>query len=318
MTYVRWLHRGVLPRADIGGKGASLSELFAGGYSVPVGFAVCADAYRRFEEASGLSAKIPAILDGLDYRNAAALKSATSQIESVLAETPLPEEVAEEAAAAYTELASMSGEASAVRSSAVGEDGTQASFAGLYESYLNVRGVKAILKAVHACYLSLWSDRAVRYRALRGGGATGESMAVVVMGLVPSDVSGIAFTAHPVTGETDRVLINASWGLGEAIVSGRVTPDSFTIRKAPFEVLDREVYEKELMIQPHPDGQGTIELHPDASKAAAACLSDEMALEIARLAAEIESRHGCPQDIEFGIAGGELYLLQSRPITTLG
>ena len=145
-----------------------------------------------------------------------------------------------------------------MRSSAISEDGAAASFAGLYETYLNVNGIDDVLANVQRCYLSLWSERAVQYRMRRGGGAD-EAMAVVVMGLVPSETSGIAFTAHPVTGARDCIVINASWGLGEAIVSGRVTPDMFVITKGSYALTEREIYAKELAIYPHPEGGGTIE-----------------------------------------------------------
>jgi pyruvate,water dikinase len=206
----------------------------------------------------------------------------------------------------------------AVRSSAISEDGSAASFAGLYESYLNMIGEDEVLDAVHRCYVSLWSQRAVSYRANRGSNAD-EAMAVVVMKLVPSETSGIAFTAHPVTGSLDQVIINASFGLGEAIVSGRVTPDSFLVDKRNFAILEREIYPKELAVFPHPDGGGGVveeKLAPDRQRAAS--LTDEQACEVARLAARVETHYGSPQDIEWGLYEDQLYLLQSRPITTLG
>ena len=144
-----------------------------------------------------------------------------------------------------------------------------------------------------------------------------EAMAVVVMGLVQSDRSGIAFTAHPVTESLDQVIINSSWGLGEAIVSGRVTPDSFVVEKGSFAVLEREIYEKEMAIWPHPSGVGTVESDLDAVRATAPSLSDDEARAVARMATMVEQHYGSPQDIEWGMQGDRLYLLQSRPITTL-
>jgi pyruvate,water dikinase len=170
---------------------------------------------------------------------------------------------------------------------------------------------------VHRCYVSLWAERAVSYRAGRTGGAD-EAMAVVVMGLVPSETAGIAFTAHPVTGSLDQVIINASFGLGETIVSGRVTPDSFLIEKNSFRLLEREIYAKELAVYPHPEGGGgTVEerLSPDRQRAPS--LTDEQACEVARLATAVEQHYGSPQDIEWALYNSTLYLLQSRPITTL-
>jgi phosphoenolpyruvate synthase/pyruvate phosphate dikinase len=318
MPYVKWLHQARLPREDVGGKGASLFALMAGGFSVPMGFAVTAEASRRFEEESGIAAILPDLLSKTDFKNAESVQAMIAELAPRLVEAPLPGDLVQEITVAYQDLSSMVGAACAVRSSAVGEDSARASFAGLYESYLNMRGPAAVLESVRRCYASLWADRAIRYRALRTGNAGGEAMAVVIMGLVPSEVSGITFTAHPVTGERDRVLINASWGLGEAIVSGRVTPDSFVVKKGDFAILERDIYDKELVIQPHPDGQGTIEIKPPPERASAPCLSEEAAVAVARIAADVERYYGSPQDVEWGMAGGEIYLLQSRPITTLG
>jgi phosphoenolpyruvate synthase/pyruvate phosphate dikinase len=317
MTYVQWLHRGKLGRAGAGGKGASLSELADEGFQVPVGFVVTAAAYRRFEEAAGLSRLLPSLFADVDFKNGESLRRALSDVGPLVTEEPLPEDVARETSAAYEELVSMAGLACAVRSSAVGEDSAKSAFAGLYESYLNVLGTPAVLESLKRCYASLWAERAVRYRALRTGSAANEAMAVVIMALVPCETAGIAFTVHPVTGQSDRVLINSSWGLGEAIVSGRVTPDSFTVAKDGLEIIEREVYMKELIIQPHPDGQGTIEIEPSAEKAKAPSLSEDAARAVARLASEIERYYGSPQDVEWGMAAGQIYVLQSRPITTL-
>jgi len=144
-----------------------------------------------------------------------------------------------------------------------------------------------------------------------------EAMGVVVMGLVPSDAAGIAFTAHPVTGEGNLVVINASWGLGESVVSGRVTPDSFVIEKGSLVLRERQIFEKELAIYAHPDGSGTIEKVLTPERARTPSISDEEARAIAVLSCEIEVRHGRPQDVEWGIHDGRIFLLQARPITTI-
>jgi pyruvate,water dikinase len=254
---------------------------------------------------------------GLDAKDFTAVRAFSERAASLVCEAELPEDLREQIAGAYDELVSLAGVASAVRSSAISEDAAGASFAGLYESYLNVLGIQDVLESVRDCYASLWSERAVRYRALKGVGVTGDAMAVVVMGLVPSETSGIAFTAHPVTGERDRVVINSSWGLGEAIVSGRVTPDSFVVHKGSLALLEREIYEKTLAIFPHPDGGGTIEREVDVARASVPSISDDQAKAVAQLATRVETHFGSPQDIEWGMAAGHVYLLQSRPITTL-
>ncbi len=317
MAFIEWLHRKALPRELVGGKAASLSAMLAGGFAVPLGFAVNAEAYRYFEHMTGLDVELGGLAESLDPKDFAAVRAFSVKAEARVEESELPEELREQICAAYDELVSMVGTPCAVRSSAIGEDAAGASFAGLYESYLNVQGAHDVLASVKSCYASLWSERAVRYRALKGVGVNGDAMAVVVMGLVPSETSGIAFTAHPVTGERDRVVINSSWGLGEAIVSGRVTPDSFVVHKSSFAMLEREIYEKCLAIFPHPDGGGTIERELKGDRAMAPSMSDEQAQAVAQLAARLETHFGAPQDIEWGLAAGQIYLLQSRPITTL-
>jgi len=315
MTFIQWLHRGPIGREMVGGKAASLSALLAGGFEVPLGFAVTAGGYSRFEGEAGMGEKIAHLIDALDPKDGAALRSAAAEAAGLVEAAPIPEDLRGQVAAAYDELVSLSGVPCAVRSSAVSEDGASASFAGLYETYLNVQGIRAVIEALRHCYASLWSERAIRYRALKGLGS--DAMAVVVMGLVPSDASGIAFTAHPVTGERDKVVINSSWGLGEAIVSGRVTPDSFVVQKGSFALVERDIYDKELAIYPHPDTGGTIEKTLAPDKAGAPSISDDQACELARIATAVESHFGAPQDVEWGIHDGRLFLLQSRPITTL-
>ena len=309
MTFVDWLHSGALARAVAGGKGAALSDLMAAGFTVPPGFCVKASAYRHFMVETALQQR----LNNLDASDAAAFQ----QLRDAIIGAPIPSAVRDEVAAAYEGLTAMAGVACAVRSSAISEDGAAASFAGLYESYLNVRGTEAVLDAVQHCYASLWSGRAFKYRAMQAQGGQDEAMAVVVMALVPSETSGIAFTAHPVTGERDVVVINAAFGLGEAIVSGAVTPDCYVVEKAPLAVREREVYEKELALYPHPDGAGTLERTLSPAQAVSASLTDAQACEVARLAGLVEAHYGCPQDVEWGMAAGQVFLLQSRPITTL-
>jgi phosphoenolpyruvate synthase/pyruvate phosphate dikinase len=317
MSYIAWMHSGKLPREEAGGKGASLSELISAGFKVPDGFVVTADAYRHYASVTGIGDKISAALAKLDPSNSAAVRHATEIAAGLVRETPLPDDLKSEIGTGYQELTKTMGSHAAVRSSAISEDGSAASFAGLYESYLNMVGDHEVLDAVHRCYVSLWSERAVSYRAGRADGAD-EAMAVVVMKLVPSETSGIAFTAHPVTGSLDQVIINASFGLGEAIVSGRVTPDSFLVDKNSFTILEREIYAKELAIYPHAEGGGgTIEEHLSPDRQRAASLTDEQACDVARLAAQVEGHYGSPQDIEWGLYDDTLYLLQSRPITTL-
>jgi phosphoenolpyruvate synthase/pyruvate phosphate dikinase len=317
MSYIAWMHSGRLPREEVGGKGASLAEMISAGFKVPDGFVVTADAYHHFASSTGIDTRIADALGKLDASDPAAVRHATELITGLVREMELPDDLKAEISAGYKQLTGSIGVHSAVRSSAISEDGAEASFAGLYESYLNMVGEQEVLDAVHRCYVSLWAERAVSYRAGRPGGAD-EAMAVVVMGLVPSEVSGIAFTAHPVTGSLDQVIINASFGLGEAIVAGRVTPDSYLVDKNSFGLLEREIYPKELAVYPHPEGGGgVVEEHLAPDRQREASLTDEQACEVARLAADVEKHYGSPQDIEWAMYEETLYLLQSRPITTL-
>jgi phosphoenolpyruvate synthase/pyruvate phosphate dikinase len=315
VAYVHWLDAGGLSREHVGGKGASLSAMFDAGFPVPPGFCITADGYRHFIEGS-VAGEIESILSSLDTSDRAAVGAASQRIVEMIGAASIPEDLADEVRAAYGALCDKLGENCAVRSSAVSEDGSAASFAGLYETYLNVKGADSVLEYVQRCYQSLWADRAVSYRTRRGGGAD-EAMAVVVMGLVPSETSGIAFTAHPVTGSLDQIVINASYGLGEAIVSGRVTPDMFVIAKGTGAVVSRDIYPKTLALYPHPDGGGVVEEELAGAKCTAPSITDEDAVAVARMAERVESHYGSPQDIEWAMAAGKLYLLQSRPITTL-
>jgi pyruvate,water dikinase len=287
----------------------------AAGFAVPAGFAVTASAYRHFETRAGIGPELrsrsaaPALADLFGVTQAAA--SCRALVEAAT----LPGDLAGQLGDAYAELAAISDSAAAVRSSALSEDGAGASFAGLYESFLNIQGVPAVTEAVRSCYASLWSERAIRYRAARN--IEDDAMALIVMALVPSDTSGVAFTAHPVTGERDRVLINASWGLGEAVVSGLVTPDSFVVTKEPLTIVEQGIGDKTIAIRPHPNGHGTIEQPLADERRLAPSLTDAEALAVAKLATAVERYYSTPQDVEWALHQGNLYLLQARPITTL-
>jgi pyruvate,water dikinase len=315
MAYVHWLNQGVLPREVVGGKGASLSALCAAGFNVPPGFCIVADGYRHFAHTSGLEQQISDILGAADLTDPTVISDVSERISALVEAAPLPQDMVDEIAQAYDALDVSAALGSAVRSSAISEDGSAMSFAGLYETYLNIVGIENVLASVKKCYVSLWAERAVQYRAHKG--VTNEAMAVVVMSLVSSETSGIAFTAHPVTGSRDQVVINSAWGLGEAVVSGRVTPDSFVVDKRTFRLVEKDIYRQELAVYPHPQGAGTIERDLSPEQAVAPSLSDEEACEVGRLAAGVEKHYGEPQDVEFGLSGGKIYLLQARPITTL-
>jgi pyruvate,water dikinase len=313
-----WIDQPVPGDAETGGKGASLVSLCGHGFPVPAGFVVTADAYRRFVEVNGLQPQIDALLATPDLRVPKVAREATAALSASLAAASIPDDIRDDIAAAYSRLQRVT-PVVAVRSSALSEDGASASSAGLYETHLNMRDLRAVLDAVHRCYASLWSARAVQYRAFKRLGARDEAMAVVVMAQVEAEAAGVAFTANPLTGDRGQVVVNASWGLGESVVSGRVTPDSFVVEKDSLAILSREISEKDIEIVADPSGDSGIVHRPlDQSRSTSPALTDEQLLRLVTVCRDIEARYGRPMDIEWATAGQALYVLQARPITALG
>ncbi len=311
-----WLDEPGAPERRIGGKGGSLARLSGLGFPVPPGFVVAAEAYEAFAETHGLAA-LTAPLAGLEARTPlAAIRAALAPVAERLGAADLGEDARGAIAGALTELEGRAGEDAsfAVRSSSLNEDSAGASFAGLYESYLNLRGEEAILRAALDCYRCLWQERAVQYRAFRGIDHAGEAMAVVVMQVVRARSSGVAFTKNPMTGATDEVLINASWGLGEAVVSGYVTPDSFIVGPGG-ELRERDISEKGEQVRLAEGGTERAPVPPEL--AAAPSISDAEVREVAETALAVQREYGQPVDIEFAYDdAGTMFLLQARPITT--
>ena len=203
----------------------------------------------------------------------------------------------------------------AVRSSAVDEDGANASFAGQHETYLNIVGADAIMEAITRCWESARSERALEYRRQQGLSVERPQIAVFVQQLVASDVSAVVFSANPVTGSRDEIMINASWGLGESIVGGTVTPDTFIVRKSDLEIIQHMIADKQHMTVSAP--HGTQEVEVPRFLRTETCLTDEQVVKMAKLALTLETTMEHPVDIECAYASGDLYLLQCRPITTL-
>lgn len=272
--------------ASVGGKALNLGVMLRAGLPVPNGFVLTTEAYRAFVEANAL---------GTDR---AAFEVA-----------PVPTRLVDEIVAVY------GGGAVAVRSSATAEDLPDASFAGQQDTYLNVRGEGAVIAAVRRCWGSLFTERAVAYRARQGIQPNEVALAVVVQEMAPATAAGVLFTVHPVTGRADRMVINATWGLGEALVSGRVNPDSITVEKATGRVLAEERGDKATMTAA--TAEGTAEVDVDAARRGQRALRDEEIVELARLGRELERIFGAPQDVEWAIVDGKPVLLQSRAITTV-
>ncbi|HYH83552.1 MAG TPA: PEP/pyruvate-binding domain-containing protein, partial [Longimicrobium sp.] len=291
-----------------GGKGASLAKLTRGGFAVPPGIVVAAAAYHAF------LASVPAVdalVRALRPEDATELHARCAEIRRLLVSTPLPAEL--DAALRARLPALLAGGRVSVRSSATLEDLAGAAFAGQHDTYLNVAGVDGVLDAVRRCWASLWEDRAVRYRHERGFGATAAAMAVVVQRMVRSEVAGVAFSMDPVSGDLDRIVVNAAYGLGETVVSGEGGIDQFAISKRTGEVLQRAIGEKTHALLSTENGTEHVEVVPE--KAGAPALSDAELAALRDLVIRVERFYAFPQDTEWALAGGELFLLQSRPVT---
>ncbi|MCD6015356.1 MAG: phosphoenolpyruvate synthase [Solirubrobacterales bacterium] len=311
-----------LSRADVpyaGGKGANLGELTAVGLPVPGGFVVGAPAYAAFCDEGGLRGRIQSRLADVDVEDTEALAGATSDVRRMVEAEPIPARLEAALRAAYAELAGDDGELPvAVRSSATAEDTEAASFAGMNETFLNVRGADAVVDAVRRCWSSLFGARTVYYRAKRGFGQADMDIAVVVQTQVQATRAGVMFTIDPSSGDTDRLVIEGSFGLGEAVVSGSVSPDRYLVEKEHLSILAREVRSKELVIESRPEG-GTVTRELSGAEAKRPVLSDDEVREVAELGRRIEDHYGAPQDTEWCFdADGRAWMLQSRPVTSAG
>ena len=286
----------------VGGKGANLGEMTGAGFPVPEGFVITAEAYRTFMAANGISEKTPSVREKI--------------LEGIL-----PQELKEEILTAFRNMQAGKDAGSgklrvAVRSSATAEDLPDASFAGQQETYLNVMGEEDLLKRVLECYASLWGERAVVYRRTQGYDDSKVALAVVVQKMVESKTAGVMFTADPVSGSRDLIRINGSYGLGESVVSGSVTPDSFIMNKDGT-LRESVTGDKKTMIVYAEGGKGTVTKEVPEKLQKSPCLSKEELVSLCREGVKIEEHYGIPMDIEWGIEGGKVYILQARPITTL-
>lgn len=323
MRFVAWLDdisRGDTPL--VGGKGANLGEMRRAGLPVPPGFVVTVDAFRAYLRESDLQKEIEERLRDLSVDDPAQLDATSAELQSRIRRTPLPEAVRRAIADAYAKLgADHEGRADplvAVRSSATVEDAEHASFAGMFRSHLNVRGEEELLHAVQDCWASGLGARVLFYRMKRGMASADRWIAVVVQRMVQADRSGVMFTVDPATSETDRILVESAWGLGETVVGGKVEPDRFVVRKSDLQILERHVAEKEfeLVLDPRTGRNVRRELPPERGRAPS--LEDEQVRALARLGLRAEEHYGAPQDMEFAFEGEDLFLVQTRPVTTAG
>ncbi|MQA83800.1 MAG: phosphoenolpyruvate synthase [Streptosporangiales bacterium] len=305
----------------VGGKAANLGELTRAGLRVPPGFCVTTEAYELVAAGAGLEPVLASLADSslAERAEEEAAELAATARERLLS-APVPDAVARAITEGYVRLGHGEPIAVAVRSSATAEDLPFASFAGQQDTYLGVIGAEAALDAVRRCWASLWTECAVSYRTSAGIDHRGVRLAVVIQRMVDARVAGVMFTANPLTGRRRQAVIDASPGLGEAVVSGAVNPDHFVVDPSTGEVLERRLGDKRLLIRAVPEG-GTerVELaHPTQGADATACLGDDELAALARLGGRVEDHYGAPQDTEWAIdAEGTQWLTQARPITTL-
>lgn len=325
--YIKWFNE--IDKNDIpivGGKGANLGELTQKGLKVPPGFCVTSEAYRYFIEKSNLNTLIEEKIEKLDVEDSNMLQETSSQIKELIVSSQVPLDLANEIKMAYGEFNGIIGKEDvevAVRSSATAEDLPEASFAGQQDTYLHIRGYEELLNYIRKCWASLWTARAIYYRENQGFEHFEVALSVVVQKMVNSEKSGVMFTANPVNNNADEMMINSSWGLGEAVVSGAVTPDEYIVNKSSKKIVEKHIAEKNVMVVKKDIGVGTAEIdvkdYLGYEYVNAQCLTDEEIIKLVDYGIKIESLYGSHQDIEWGFDKDtkELYILQSRPITTI-
>ncbi len=303
----------------VGGKGANLGELTRAGIPVPPGFVVTADTYFRFIQQNALEPILQKELFKLDVHNSRELSDRAARIRQRIMDAPMPGHIAAEIKEAYRKL----GEGPvAVRSSATAEDLPEASFAGQQSTYLNVVGEENVVRAVHACWASLFEGRAIFYREESGYDHLKVGLAVPVQRMVQSEKSGVMFTVEPVTSDPSKITIEAVYGLGEGIVSGELSPDLYIVEKESLRILDKTTAPQERMIARTPGSDGSHE-EANSWQPVAPELQDKPKLnngeilELARIGRQVEDHYGHHQDIEWAWEGGKFYLTQARPVTTM-
>ena len=298
--------------AIAGGKGASLGEMTQAGIPVPEGFVLLSSAFERFLEETDLLTEVDAVLNTVNQQEMHTVEHASEKIQQLILNAKMPVDIAAEVQAHFDQLGA---QYVAVRSSATAEDSASAAWAGQLDSYLNTT-TDTLLVNVQRCWASLFTPRAIFYRFEKDLHTTKISVAVVVQKMVESEVSGIAFSVHPVTEDKNQLIIEAGFGLGEAIVSGTITPDSYVVEKEPRRIVDINVVEQtKALSKKESGGNGwrPIAYYKQNQQK----LSSEEILLLTDMIIKVESHYGFPCDIEWAKRGSEFYIVQSRPITTL-
>ncbi|TAN54516.1 MAG: phenylphosphate synthase subunit beta [Betaproteobacteria bacterium] len=307
----------------VGGKCASLGELINAGVRVPPGFALTTEGSRRFMAGAGIDREVRSLLAGLDAKDSSALDKASAQIRAVIEAQPFTLEMEDLIAERYRKLAvrcCMPALPVAVRSSATTEDLPDASFAGQQDTYLWIRGVDDVLSHMRRCIASLYTGRAIAYRANRGFGDARVAISVGVQKMANSFTAGVMFTIHPANGDRSVIVIDSNFGFGESVVAGEVTPDHFVVNKITLDIIDRTISQKELCYTVDPVTQTSRAMAVPFERQRVQSLIDDEITELAWMGKQIEKHYGRPMDIEWAVdkdlpAGGNIFILQARPET---
>ena len=295
-----------------GGKGASLGEMTKVGISVPPGFVILSTAFEKFLEETDLNVEIDAILDSVNHKEIYTVENASEKIGALILGAEMPKDIADEIQKCFKKLGA---QYVAVRSSATSEDSSSAAWAGQLESYLNITE-KNLLENVKKCWASLFTPRAIFYRFEKGLHQQKISVAVVIQKMIESEASGVAFSVHPVTEDHNQMIIEAGLGLGEAIVSGSITPDSYVVEKSPRRIIDRNIsVQNKGLFRAHSGGNEWQDI--SRSRGELQVLADSQIGELAELVLRIEKHYAFPVDIEWAFEKEKFFIVQSRPITTL-
>ncbi len=303
--------------AIVGGKGANLGEMTNAGIPVPPGFIVTAGAYFDFIEKSGIQNKIKALLSPVDVHDSRQLQDAAAEVQQLISGAAMPPETAREIEKAYVE---MGRGLVAVRSSATAEDLPEASFAGQQATFLNVEGDKAVVRAVQDCWASLFEARAIFYRQEQGFDHFVVGIAVPVQRMVQSEAAGVMFTVEPTTSNKGKITIEAVLGLGEMIVSGDVTPDHYSVSKKDMKILEKEIKKQEWKLVKKEGSHGksdNIKIDLTKEEQAQQKITDTEIIQLAKIGLTLEKHYDFPQDVEWATENGNIYIVQTRPITTL-
>jgi len=301
----------------VGGKGANLGEMTNADIPVPPGFIVTADAYFDFLKQTKLTDKIRKLLEPVDVNNSKQLQQVAAEVRQIIQDAPMPPEIAAEVRQAYLKMGKG---LVAVRSSATAEDLPEASFAGQQRTFLNIEDEDEVVTAVQGCWASLFEARAIFYRVQQGFDHFKVGIAVPVQRMVQSEASGVMFTLEPTTSDRSKITIEAVFGLGETIVSGDVTPDHYVVSKDEIRIIKKEIKRQEWKLVKKDKGKGeeaNVKIVLTPEEQAQQKINDDDIIALAKIGKHLEDHYQFPQDIEWAKENGEIFIVQTRPVTAL-